>query len=82
MLNFLIGQAKLAVYISRKNKIEGGEGQHVVIVFKNLVKSRVMLDFKFYKIMNDFESFLYKWCFKGTICTVVEEMLTFTAMLQ
>lgn len=27
LLNFFIGQAKLAVYISRKNKIEGREGQ-------------------------------------------------------
>ncbi len=54
----------------------------MLIVFKNLVKSRVMLDFKVYKMMNDLESFLYKWCFKGAICSVVEEMLTFTTMLQ
>ena len=60
LLNFLIGQAKLAVYITRKNKIEGREGQHVVIVFKNMVKARVMFDFKFYKLMNDLESFLPK----------------------
>ncbi len=74
LLNFFIGQAKLAVYISRKNKIEGGEGQHVLIVFKNLVKSRVMLDFKVYKMMNDLESFCINGVFKGAICSVVEEM--------
>ncbi len=44
----------------------------MAIVFKNLVKSRVMLDFKFYNMMNDLESVLYKWCFKEAICTVIE----------
>lgn len=82
LLNFLIGQAKLAVYMTRKNKIEGREGQHVVIVFKNLVKARLMIDFKFYKMMNDLESFLQKWCFNEAICTVIEEMLIFTTLLQ
>lgn len=82
LLNFLIGQAKLAVYMTRKNKIEGREGQHVVIVFKNLIKARLMIDFKFYKMMNDLESFLQKWCFNEAICTVIEEMLIFTTLLQ
>ncbi len=35
----------------------------MLIVFKNLVKSRVMLDFKVYKMMNDLESF----CINGVL---------------
>ncbi len=31
LLNFILGQAKLAVYTSRKNKIEQKSGQDVVI---------------------------------------------------
>ncbi len=48
----------------------------MVIVLKNLVKSRVMLDFKFLKIVNDLERVLYKWCFEEATCTVVEDILT------
>jgi len=82
LLNFLIGQAKLAVYMTRRNKIEGREGQNEVTVFKNMVKARVMFDFKFYNLMNDSESFLLKWCFNGAICTVEEEMLIFAMTLR
>ncbi len=44
--NFILGQAKLAVYTSRKNKIEQKSGQDVVL-FSSLVKARVLIDLHF-----------------------------------
>lgn len=47
LLNFLIGQAKRAIYITRQRKIEGREAQKVELVFKRLVKGRILIDFNF-----------------------------------
>ncbi len=32
LLNFIVGEAKMAAYISRRNKIEGSEGCEVVSI--------------------------------------------------
>jgi len=82
LLNFLIGQAKRAIYISRKKRLEGIVGQKVEMVFKNLVKSRVLIDFKFYKLVNDYEVFLQRWGYNEAICTVVEGMVVFALALE
>lgn len=49
IINFLVGQAKLAILITRRNKIDNVQGQEILIVFKAFVKSRVTIDFKYYK---------------------------------
>uniref|UniRef100_A0A8C1S2L1 Reverse transcriptase domain-containing protein n=1 Tax=Cyprinus carpio TaxID=7962 RepID=A0A8C1S2L1_CYPCA len=59
LLNFIIGEAKMAIYLSRRNKIEGSEGCEVISILKNRIKSRVWIDFKFYKMMKDL-SFFFK----------------------
>ncbi len=57
LLNCVLGQAKLAIYTSRKKKIEQNVNQNIVAVFSNLVKSRVMVDFLYYKSVDDFVIF-------------------------
>ena len=47
----LFGQGKLAVYLSRKNRIHQKPGYDVVPILRNLLKSRISLDFNFYKAM-------------------------------
>lgn len=47
----------MAIYSSRKKKIEGSEGCEVVSILKNRIKSRVWIDFKFYKMMKDLTFF-------------------------
>jgi len=41
LLNFIIGEAKMAIYLSRKNKIEGSEGCEAVSILKNRIKSLI-----------------------------------------
>lgn len=57
LLNFVVGQAKLAMYISRKNKIEQKSSDDVIVCFLSLIKSRVLIDFQFYKTMKDLPTF-------------------------
>ncbi len=46
LLNFVLGQATLAIYMSRKNVVERLSGEDVIL-FLNLMKSRVLIDFCF-----------------------------------
>ncbi len=56
LLNFVLGQAKLAIYMSRKNVVERLSGEDVIL-FLNLMKSRVLIDFCFYKSTKDLLTF-------------------------
>ncbi len=78
LLNFVLGQAKLAIYIGRKTKVEQNVNQNIVVVFSNLVKSRVMVDFLYYKSIDDFVTFECIWCCNEALCSVFEGELIFT----
>lgn len=77
LINFIVGQAKLAIYLSRKKKVQCKEGDDALTVFRNLVKSRVLLDFAFYKLMSAIEVFEEKWCCNGALCTVLDDEIAF-----
>ncbi len=77
LLNFVLGQAKLAIYMSRKNMVERLSGEDVIL-FLNLMKSRVLIDFCFYKSTKDLLTFEMKWCGNGALCSVVEDDLFFS----
>ena len=38
LIHFLLGQAKMAIYVSRKNKIEQTSSDDIVMVFSILVR--------------------------------------------
>ncbi|KAL6466369.1 hypothetical protein MHYP_G00241730 [Metynnis hypsauchen] len=63
--------AKLAVYNSRRNKVENRSGRDVLPLFLALVKSRIVFEFKFYEVMSNLEVFEYEWCYNNVLCTVV-----------
>jgi len=68
LVNFVIGKAKMAIYLTRKEKIDGEVGRDVVQVFKSLVRVRIKLDFLFYKTMNNIEDFENVWNYKEMQC--------------
>lgn len=51
LLIFILGQAKLAVYMSRKSQIEQMFGQNVIVLFSALLKA--LIDFNFCKSIVD-----------------------------
>lgn len=81
LMNFILGQAKLAIYSSRKNKTEQRPGHNVTVLFSTLIKSRVLIDFNFYKSMDDLISFELKWCSKGVLCSMFEDDVFFSHFL-
>lgn len=81
ILNFILGQAKMAIYITRRNKVEQQPGTNVIALFPALVKARVLVDFRFYELMQNLETFKDVWCVKEAICTVKENELHFSHIL-
>ena len=73
LINFIVGQAKLAIYLSRKNKMHQMSDCHVVPVLRNLMMSRVSLDFCFYKAMDDLNTFVAQWCCEKAVCSVEDD---------
>ena len=82
LLNFIVGQAKLAIYLSRRNKVRYSTGDDVKAVFKNLVKSRIGIDFHFYNVMSAIDVFKDIWCGNGALCAVKEDELVFAPFLN
>ncbi len=80
LLNFAIGQAKLAVYMSRKKKIEHNLEQNIIAVFSNMVQTRILTDFNYYKHMDDLDTFENIWCCNGALCCLLEADVVFTFM--
>ena len=74
LLNFVVGQAKMAVYKSRKNQVEGEAGLGLAEMFGVLVKARVRVDFRYHSLMGTMEEL---WCFTSAVCTVQEGKLFF-----
>lgn len=82
LMNFIVGQAKLAIYISRRNEIEQRNGQHIVSVFKNMFKSRILVDFNYYKMMNAIKVFEIEWCCDVGMYSILNNELFFICDLR
>lgn len=81
LINFMVGQAKMAMYISRRNRINNIHGQDGELLFKAFIRSRISVEFKYYKEMHDLDTFVLQWCFNEVFCTVFEGDLIFSFLL-
>jgi len=81
LFNFILGRAKMAVYMSRRNKVEGSTDDDAVFVFIKMLKSRIRIDFNYYSLMNDLGKFANIWCHKDVLCSIVENNLIFKSVL-
>ncbi len=39
--------------------------------------ARILIDFSYYKVMNDLSTFKMKWCSHDVLCTIAEDELFF-----
>ena len=62
----------MAIYLSRKNKVNNQSGDDALILFSALIKYRILIDFRFYKLMQDLESFQSIRGIHRALCTVVD----------
>lgn len=71
LANFLIGQAKLAIYKTHQCK-NAGEDVSVVPLFKSLVKSRVVIEYTYYRHTNNVSYFEWRWGFGAVLVNISE----------
>nr|WPK86629.1 NLRC3-like protein isoform_X6 [Sebastes schlegelii] len=64
LFNFILGTAKMAVYLSRRNRIEKAvddddddDDAVFVFVFVKMVKAHLKIDFNYYRMMKDLDRF-------------------------
>jgi len=62
----------------RKEKIKQNVSSSLVAIFVKLVKSRILIDYHYYRLMHDFLSFEVRWCLNKVLCEIVEEELLFS----
>nr|BAC82605.1 pol-like protein [Tetraodon nigroviridis] len=82
LLNFVCGAAKLAIYVTRRNKVEGRAGQDAASVWRCSVRCRLRLEFGFYKMTDDQQTFIDTWCFGQILCSVDNNILHLSKILN
>lgn len=73
LINVLFGMAKMAVWLTRKRKMQCNSENDPLDMFKALVKSRLVMEYKYYELVNDTDSFFYLWGVENVLCKPNEE---------
>ncbi|KAL7858601.1 hypothetical protein AOLI_G00187030 [Acnodon oligacanthus] len=76
LLNFLFGQAKLAIWLTRRNKLRRQGLIDPDVMLKSFIRARVKVDFAYYKAMNDLVTFEKMWCVGEALCCVEDGAIT------
>lgn len=82
LFNFLLGQAKMSIYLSRRNKLESSSDVDAKIIFVRMIKVRLKTDFCFFKLTNSVEDFTDMWALKKVLCSVKNGDLVFGQILN
>ncbi len=77
LLNYLIGTAKLAMWKTRKNKELELSSVDAELMLKGMVKGRITMEFAYYKLINNVESFLGIWGINEVLCVIDDGVLFF-----
>jgi len=75
---FIIGIAKLSIYITRRNEIEQKGEQELISAFIKMVKSLLVIKFKFYKLMSTLHEI--EWCCNKMLCSFINSIVFFYVM--
>ncbi len=73
LLNFIFGQGKLAIWLSRKRKLLGSGLTDVILVFRGLIKSRIKIEYAYYMLIDDLDTFRSKWGINQCICEIDDD---------
>ena len=81
ILNFLLGEAKMAIYLTRRDKLQNEPVRDMGFLWKTNIKARLKLEFCFYKATNNIPAFIEQWGCDDALCTVSGENLIFGSSL-
>ena len=72
LLNFMSGMVKLAIWITRRNKIKGVGSIDPVQVLTGLVAARIRVEHAYYKLTNNLDIFNNIWAVGEVLCLLQE----------
>lgn len=70
VVNFLIGQAKLGIWLTRRNKIKEGRTIDPSLVFRGLVLERLKIEYAYFNWHRNVETFESIWCVNEALCRI------------
>ncbi|KAJ3603143.1 hypothetical protein NHX12_030886 [Muraenolepis orangiensis] len=82
LLNYLSGESKMAIYLSRKNRIENWKGEEAKAIWLCNIRARLWLEHRFSKHVGDLDAFKQRWCHEDIVCSVVDEDLHFAQVFK
>ena len=78
LLNFLVAQVKMSIWLSRRNKIQGAGSVEAELMTKGLVAARIRIEFSYHKMISRLEEFVDMWGQDYVLCSVEQELLVLT----
>uniref|UniRef100_A0A8P4KAC5 Reverse transcriptase domain-containing protein n=1 Tax=Dicentrarchus labrax TaxID=13489 RepID=A0A8P4KAC5_DICLA len=82
LLNFLIGEAKMSIYLTRRDRLQGGPTLDPVTLWRYNVKARLRLEFCFHRVTGNTDVFEQQWAHEELLCRVTGGELKFTSFLN
>lgn len=70
LINFVIGGAKMAIWLTRKRKLKGEGEIGPEVVLKALIATRIKAEFAYFKLMNNMDTFIEIWALNDVLCSV------------
>ncbi len=61
LINFLSASAKLAIWLTRKNRAENAGSVEPVPALEGLVKARLRVEHAYYRMMDNLQAFSHLW---------------------
>lgn len=73
LINYIVGEAKLAIWLARKRKLRNENFVYPEVIFKDLITARIRAEFAFYKLTNNVLTFKEFWGIDAVLCIVNED---------
>ena len=70
LVNFVSGAAKLAIWLTRRNRAQSVGSVEPVLVLKGLLKARLRVEHAYYRMMDNVHGFGHVWAVGGVLCSV------------
>ena len=80
---FLVAEAKMAIYKTRKKKVESGDlsACNILLTFRTLIVSRIQLEYLNFCKYGKSQEFIGKWSVKNVLFCVRNETLDFLFLM-
>ncbi|KAJ3599425.1 hypothetical protein NHX12_033388 [Muraenolepis orangiensis] len=70
LLNFLSGAAKMAIWLTRRNRVQGVGSGALLPVLRGLLRARLRVEHTYYHLMDNIQAFSHMWAVGGCLCSV------------